>query len=69
MLFECYEQSTSSKSVFKTGIVLYRYTKKQKQYEDFGRDHEVSQDSFFVYLTNIALFHPQLGSVAHFLRC
>ena len=48
---------------------LYRYTKKQKQYEDFGRDHEVSRERFFVYSTNIELFHPQLGSVVHFLRC
>lgn len=50
---------------------LYRYTKKQKQYDDrdFGRDHEVSRDSFFVYWTNTELFHLQLGSVVHFLRC
>ena len=47
---------------------LYRYTKKQKQYKYFGRDHEVSRDSFFVYWTNTELFHLQLGSVVHFLQ-
>ena len=55
--------------VIKTCIELYRYLNKQRQYGDFGRDNEVSQDCFFVYSTNIELFHPQLGPVVHFLRC
>ena len=65
-IFEYHEQSTW---VIKTCIVLYDYINKQRQYEEFGRDHEVSQDCFFVYSTNIELFHPQLGPVVHFLRC